>query len=106
MRRRTVGVGVARILVGEVRARTGIGVEVGSSVGMFVGGSACSWVGVADGMAVGVCVAVATSAVGENVAVSVAVGVRVGVTWAGLGNVSHAASASSQIAPTASQYIL
>ncbi len=102
IRRRTVEVGVARILVGEVRARVRVGEVAGSSVGVLPGGSACSRVDVADGMTVRVCVAVATATVGENVAV----GVGVGVAWGEPGNVSHAASASSKVAPTASQYIL
>ncbi len=73
IRRRTVGVGVMRILVGEGRARVRVGRTVVSSVGVLRGGSACSWVGVADGTKVDVCVAVAaaTSTVGENVGVDV-----------------------------------
>jgi hypothetical protein len=102
IRRRTVEVGMARILVGEVRARVRVGEVAGSSVGVLLGGSACSWVGVADGMAVRVCVAVATATVGVNVAV----GVGVGVTWAGAGDVSHAVSASSKATPTARKYTL
>lgn len=75
IRRRTVGVDVARVLVGGVLARVRVRGAAGSSVGVLCGGSVCSWMDVADGIAVSVCVAVATSTVGEYVAVGVGVGV-------------------------------